>query len=358
MSLLASRPAEAYSVLAHEAMVDALWTPSIVPLLRQRYPSLSAEQIRAARAYAYGGSIIQDLGYYPFGSKLFTNVVHYVRSGDFVEALIRGAGDANEYAFALGALAHYASDNEGHPIGVNRSVPIVYPKVGARYGSDVLYVRSPARHIMVEFAFDVLQVGTGAYPATYADFIGFEVAKPLLERAFQETYGLPLKDLFLDLDLAIGTYRHAVGTMIPEITRLAWEDKQDEIRKRTPGVVREKFVYALSRADYERAYGTSYRKPGFFSRLLFALAKIVPKIGPFKPLAFKPLTPDAVKLMDGSFTAARDRYRDLLQSLRAGRVAVANTDLDTGKPPAAEPNPLAAETRADLAKKLAGRSHK
>ncbi len=181
--LLVSRPAHAYSVLAHEAMVDAMWTSTITPLLRQRFPRVTAAEITAARAYAYGGSVIQDLGYYPFGSKLFTNLMHYVRSGDFVEALIRNARDPNEYAFALGALAHYASDNEGHPIGVNRAVPILYPKLRAKFGDEVIYAEAPGRHIMVEFSFDVLQVGLGAYSLqAYRDFIGFEVAKKLLAR--------------------------------------------------------------------------------------------------------------------------------------------------------------------------------
>ena len=68
--------------------------------------------------------------------------MHYVRSGDFVEALVREARDVNEYAFALGALAHYTSDTVGHPIAVNRAVPIMYPKLLAMHGPEVL---SPTR---------------------------------------------------------------------------------------------------------------------------------------------------------------------------------------------------------------------
>jgi hypothetical protein len=195
-------------VLAHEAMVDSAWDQQIAPMLRARYPGTTPDRLQRARAFAYGGSVIQDLGYYPFGSHLFTNLVHYVRSGDFVAALIRDAHDVDEMAFALGALAHYCSDNAGHPLGVNRSVPLVYPKLRAKYGDEVTYVEDPKSHIMVEFAFDVVQVAGGAYlPDAYRAFIGFEVSKPLLERAFRETYGVELKDLFLSVDLAIGTYR-------------------------------------------------------------------------------------------------------------------------------------------------------
>ena len=91
----------AYSVLTHEQVVDLLWGDVIEPLLKTRYPGLTEEQLKEAHAYAYGGAVIQDLGYYPFGSADFSNLVHYVRSGDFVEALLHEAHDVNEYAFTL-----------------------------------------------------------------------------------------------------------------------------------------------------------------------------------------------------------------------------------------------------------------
>src|SRR6266487_2388614 len=89
--------AAAYSVLAHEACVDALWTPAIQPLLVRRFPRATPQDVQAARAFAYGGSVIQDLGYYPFGSRFFSNLLHYVRTGDFVETMIREAQDVDEY---------------------------------------------------------------------------------------------------------------------------------------------------------------------------------------------------------------------------------------------------------------------
>src|SRR5262245_30761802 len=228
--LLTARPAGAYSVMAHVGAVDEYWDSHIAGLLKQRFGPLSPDQLREARAYAYGGALIQDLGYYPFGSHLFTNLTHYVRSGDFVEVLIRDARDPDEYAFALGALAHYAFDNTGHPMAVNRAVPIMYPKLRAKVGPRALYVDSPSRHLMVEFAFDVLQVASGGYAAQeYRDRIGFHVSKRLLEQAVQEIYGIELGDMLLNVDLAIGTYRHAVSKTIPEMTELAWRDKHDEI---------------------------------------------------------------------------------------------------------------------------------
>lgn len=354
--LLAPRSAPAYSVLAHEAAVDALWGDVIVPILKQRFPGTSADQLREARAYAYGGSVIQDLGYYPFGSQLFTNLVHYVRSGDFVASLLRQARDVNEYAFAIGALAHYASDNSGHPHAVNRVVPLMYPKVRAEYGDEVLYVESRSRHVMVEFAFDVSQVARGTYVSTsYRDFIGFEVAKRLLDEAFKATYGLAVKDLFLDEDLAIGTYRRAVGTTIPQLTELAWRDKQDEILEQNPNIERSTFVYPLSPAEYDKTFGTMYQKPGMLARFLMFVAKIVPKVGPFRPLAFEPLTPEAEKVLLDSLLASRNMYRRSLESLKSGKLALADTDFDTGQPAERSENPLATETYAKLLEQLAKR---
>ena len=348
------REAGAYSVLSHEANIDALWDTGLRPLLIRRFPRATADELVHARAYAYGGSVIQDLGYYPFGNHFFSNLVHYVRTGDFVETLIRDAQDLNEYAFALGALAHYAADNVGHPEGVNRSVALMYPKLRARYGDSVTYADSPKTHILVEFSFDVAQAASGAYVSeVYQNFIGFEVAKPALERAFQTTYGLEMKDIFLSEDLTIGSYRYAISQTIPQITRIAWRDKHDEIAKIRPGIAREKFVFNLSRHDYERAFGTQYQKPGVLARVLSLLFKVLPKIGPLRGLQFKAPTAEAEKLFLDSFKGTRDRYAAALDALARARLDLPNTDFDTGKPSAHGEYALADETYADLLHRLA-----
>ena len=352
--LAAPSRAAAYSVLAHEAMVDAMWEGHIAPLLKQRFPDTSASALRDTRAYAYGGSLIQDLGYYPFGSPFFSNLVHYVRSGDFVAALIRESQDVNELAFALGALAHYSCDTLGHSIAVNRAVPLVYPKMREKYGSEVLYADSPSRHIMVEFAFDVLQVARGVFKSdAYQQLIGFEVATPVLERAFRDTYGLELREVFGNTDMAIGTYRHAVSKVIPDMTRLAWRDKRDEIVAATPGITEKDVVFTMTRRQYEDAFGTTYRKPGLLARFFVMLFKIVPKLGPFKPLAFEPLTPEAERMFRDSFTAAQGRYQSSLRAARTGQLSLADVDLETDRLPARGANPLADETYLDLLEKLA-----
>ena len=224
--LFAAPAGYSYSVLTHEAIIDSTWDSAIRPLLLKRFPAATPEELTQAHAYAYGGCIIQDLGYYPFGSKFFSDLTHYVRSGDFVLNLIRESQDINEYAFALGALSHYAADNNGHPLAVNIAVPLLYPKLGVKFGKLVTYADDPFTHAKTEFAFDVFQAARGHYAsAAYKSFIGFEVAKPVLQRAFEDTYGLSLEKAFLDVDLAIGSYRRAVGSILPAMTRVAWQLK-------------------------------------------------------------------------------------------------------------------------------------
>jgi hypothetical protein len=176
--LMCSSGSLAYSVLTHEQIVDLVWTDALSPLLLQRFPTLTEDQLKVAHGYAYGGAVIQDLGYYPFGSVEFSNLVHYVRSGDFVRELLLQSQDANEYAFALGALAHYAADIAGHP-AVNQAVSIQYPKLRAKYGNSVRYAQDHTAHLKTEFGFDMVQVAKNRYASQqYHDFIGFQVSKP------------------------------------------------------------------------------------------------------------------------------------------------------------------------------------
>lgn len=302
------------------------------PVLIQRFPNATEEQLVQAHAYAYGGCIIQDLGYYPFGSKFFSDLVHYVRSADFVQSLLDESGDLNELAFALGAVSHYGADIEGHSIAVNRAVPILFPKLRMQFGDEVTYADNPAAHLKTEFGFDVLQVARGHYaPKAYHDFIGFEVSKDLLDRAFQKTYGLTLKDLFRTLDLSLGSYRYSVSTMLPNVTRIAWSLKSEEILKNQPTVSRKQFLYNIKRASYEKEWGGTYERPGFRSRFFAFLLRIMPKIGPFRGLAFKVPTPQTEKMFEDSFDATVKRDRISFTQAKTGDLKIANRDLDTGR---------------------------
>jgi len=317
--------------LTHEAIIDAAWKDSIAPLLLKRFPNATPEEMLQAHAYVYGGAIIQDLGYYPFGSQFFSDLTHYVRSGDFIIALIEESTDLNEYAFALGALAHYASDTSGHPLATNRSVALMYPKLAKEYGPVITYEDKPSAHAKVEFAFDVDQVAEGNYaPKAYHDFIGFEVSKPVLERAFQKTYSIEMSSVFGSVDLAIGSYRHAVSTVIPRITKVAWHLKKKQIQNSDPSETRKKFTYNISRSGYRKDWGDVYEKPDFFARFVAFFLRLVPKVGPFSALAFHPPTPDVEQLYMHSVNETLDHYRHLLLAQREGTLQLPNDNFDTG----------------------------
>jgi hypothetical protein len=352
--LLFATGLQAYGVLTHEAIIDTAWDRDIKPLLLQRYPQSTREDLLKAHASAYGGCIIQDMGYYPFGSTFFSDLLHYVRTGDFVGNLIREAQTLNELAFALGALAHYAADIQGHSVAVNRSVPLQYPKLAKKYGEIVTYGDDKTSHLRVEFSFDVSQVARGNYaPPAYHDFIGFQVEQGVLERAFRDTYAMELKDVFGDLDLALATYRHAVGAVIPELTRVAWNLKKDELAKAAPGVSKRKFVYNLSRASYRKQWHEKFQEPGIGTRILSFVIRILPKVGPLKALSFQPPTPKTAALFETSFDRTLDEYRRLLADENAHRLALEDRDFDTGQPTRPCEYRLADDTYAKLARHLA-----
>ncbi len=344
---------QAYSVLTHEAIIDTAWNQNIQPLLLKRFPDASPKDLVQAHANAYGGCIIQDMGYYPFGSHFFSDLVHYVRSGDFILNLVKESQTLDEYAFALGALAHYAADTQGHSIAVNRSVPLVYPKLEKKFGHVVTYGDDTVSHLRVEFSFDVLQVSRGNYaPQSYHDFIGFQVSREILERAFHDTYSLEMKDVFGDLDLALSTYRHAVSSLMPEMTRVAWNMKKKELRKSQPKVNRRAFVYNLSKASYRKEWDGKYQKPGIGTRILSFLIRILPKIGPLKALSFSPPTPQTARMFEDSFDQTMTEYRRLLADQGAGRLQLPNRDFDTGKLTAPTEYGLADDTFAKLVRTL------
>ena len=308
-----------------------------------------------AHAYAYGGSVVQDMGYYPFGSKFYSDLVHYVHTADFIEALLRDSQDLNDYAFALGALAHYAADNNGHRIAVNVAVPILYPKLREKYGDRVVYDQNPGAHLKTEFGFDVLQVARGRYaPDDYRDHIGFEVAKPLLEKAFQETYCLDLNSVFTHYDLAIGSYRRGVSAVIPAMTKVAWQIKKDQIQKDMPGMTRKRFLYHLSRSSYNKRWKEHYQEPGLGTRVLAFFIRLIPKVGPFRALAFRTPTPDTEHLFMASFNATITEYEhDLAEQKQSGNPGIVNDNFDTGTVTGPGEYPLADETYAELIGRLA-----
>lgn len=343
----------AYSVLTHEAIIDASWEKSIQPLLKQKYPGVTDSALKIAHSYAYGGAIAPDMGYFPFGSPMFTNLVHYVRSGNFVNALLDEAKDVNEYAFALGFLCHYMADKYGHFLGTNRCVPIVYPKVKKKYGNVVTYEEDRIAHKRIEFAFDVLQTAKGNYATlAYHDFIGFNVARPVLERAFSKTYGLNLNKVFGNLSLAIETFRWSVKSLFPVFTRAAWLTKKNEILKTQPTATSRSFRYRMNRAnDYQYA-GSNQKKLGILGNVASWFILVLPKVGPLRALKIKEPGPVAEKIFIQSFDTVLIKYSSSVMKLGKGDVDFMNIDFDTGNKTAAGEYMLADKTYGKLLIKL------
>jgi hypothetical protein len=344
-----------YAVLSHEAIIDAAWDSHIKLLLLKKYPQATEEDLSRAQAYAYGGAIIQDMGYYPYGSPFFSDLTHYVRSGDFVQALLRDAQDLTEYGFALGALAHYAADNDGHRIGTNRAVPVLYPGLGKKYGDSVAYEDGKLAHVKTEFGFDVLEIAKERYaPDGYHDFIGFEVAQRLLDQAFLETYGLELKSVLVNEEKALNSYRRDVSKLIPKATRIAWHLKKDEIKDDIPDATKKRFLYNLSRSNYEREWGKNYKKPSPGEIFLAFLYKLIPKWGPLKILQFRTPTPVTEHMFEASFNATLSRYRKLLAETGEGTLQLENDNFDVGESTGPGKYRMNDEAHAKLLDELAG----
>jgi hypothetical protein len=339
----------AFSVLAHQAIVDQAWHKTLVPLIRKRFPNTTEQDLTDARAYARGGSHLPDLGYFPLGNHSFTDFLHYVRSGDFVNRLIAEAGSSQEYAFALGMMAHYEADTVGHPLGTNLAVPIIYPELAAQYGDSVTYAQSPSSHLQTEFRFDVLQVAhRGEVPELFEHSIEFQVPKDFLDRVFKETYGLGLNDLFENFDVALVTYRWGFRILIDEGTGIAWQLYKGDIETLEPGMVRKQFLPAMSRGDFEQEFGKAFLEPGFFVRFVGVIGNLFPNIGPFARLPYKPLPPNVRLLYFGAFHKASEQYRRELGKLNIKEPELPDLILDTGGASKAGTYPPADQAYADL----------
>ncbi len=342
-----------YSVLTHEEIIDLLWNQQIKGLLLARFPDATPDDLVEAHAYAYGGSVIQDIGYYPFGSHAFSDLTHYVRTGDFVQAMLNDAQTLDEYAFALGALSHYIADINGHPY-INLSVGIEFPKLARQYGPAVPYDVDHKAHLTTEFGFDVLQVAKGRYaPEDYHNFIGFEVSAPLLERAFYDTYGLKITEVMPHEQLAIGTYRRSVSQIVPEMTKVALVEKGDELEREIPNFNRQHFLYHLSKADYRKSWGSGYKEPGPGAHIMAGLFKVLPKVGPLHDIDVKEPTPKTEDLYFKSVDQTIDRFGKALAEIKKQDPQTPNIDLDTGKPTRRGEYPLADYTYRQLLDELA-----
>ncbi len=333
-ALLASPQASAYSVLTHEELIDLAWTSAIRPLLLARFPGTTEAQLREAHAYAYGGSAIQDMGYYPFAKEFFSDLTHYIRSGNFIDSLLREAKTVDEYAFAIGALSHYWGDSIGHLDATNPATSLDFPKLAARYGPIVTYDESPHAHVRTEFGFDIAQLSHQQFaPPAYLRFIGLEVPRKLLEHAFLDTYGFNLHELVGRAHPALRSYRNSVRSFIPAFAEAELVLHRRQFVPDTQNEAYRIFSERVAKADFERHWGRAYRGPGFGPHVLAVIVKIVPKIGPAAMLAIKIPDRHIEEMYIESVNHTVDTYIAALNRVRENpseTLMLENRDLDTG----------------------------
>ncbi len=345
-----------YSFLTHENMIDVAWKGSIRPALLARFPKATEAQLRGARAYAYGGATIQDMGYYPFGHEFFSNLTHYVRAGDFVDNLFRNARTVDEYAFAIGALSHYVGDNDGHKYATNPSTAIEFPKLGKKYGAVVTYDQAPYAHVRTEFAYDVEQLSLHRFaPAGYLHSVGFKVPRHLLERAFVETYGLPLRSVLGRPLPAIESYHSSVEKFLPKFAcaEVILHRKSFPAEEDTPAFHR--FASRQKQAEADNGWENWNRKPGFEIHFIAFLIRILPKIGPISNLAIRGPNAETNRWYIESMNRSTDNFEQLLERLEKSpgkALDLPDRDLDTGTPVRPGSYPLTDQTYAQLLGKL------
>ncbi len=329
--LIGASPAKAYSVLAHEAIVDAEWDIGIKPLLVKKFGLITGPQFKEAHSYTYGGALMADMGYMPGGNALFTDLLHYVRSGDFIINLLNEAHTLNEYAFALGAMSHYMADKYGHSMATNVTVPLVYPKLRKKFGDTVTYDEDHTSHSRMEFTYDVLQVYNGSYASNaYHDFIGFNMAVPALERAFKITYGQDLHDYFKDIESNINTFRWGVRNLFPRMIRNAGKANKSKIKEINPTPVAKVFRYRMKRHMFNLEYGKHKHTQSFLARVLAGIVHLLPKAGPLKTLKFVDPTPKGEQLFAQSFKAIIDNYSIALKDAGEQNLTLPDINFDTG----------------------------
>jgi hypothetical protein len=346
-------PVRGFSILAHEAIIDAAWADNIKPLLLKKYPSATATDLKQAYAYTYGGSLVADMGYMPFGSPYFTNLLHYVRSGDFVTTLIDEAETLDEYAFALGALSHYMADKYGHSLATNLSVAVDYPELKKKFGDVVTYDDDHTSHSRIEFAFDVIQTAKGNYASiAYHNFIGFEITTPVLQRAFRKVYGQDLSTVFPNFQSAIAKFRWGVQDLFPELARVARRSDKAGLKTSHKGVTRENFSSSMPKEGFDEQRGTSYARTGFFARSLARLIERLPKIGPLKKMGFKYPGVTCEEMFLQSMDSIMVNFDAALTKVAWDQLTLININYDTGNPSALNEYALADMTYNEWVVKL------
>ena len=348
--------APAYSVLTHEELIDLAWNDSIRPLLKSRFPGITEAQLTEAHAYAYGGSTIQDMGYYPFGKEFFSDLTHYVRTGDFIASLFRNAHNADELAFAVGALSHYIGDNIGHSECINPATAVEFPKLAKKYGEFVTYDESPHAHVRTEFAFDIDQLRHHRLaPMAYLRHVGLRVPTAQVERAFYETYGLRLHEVLGPVHPASRSYRWSVRHFIPRIAHaetVLHHDFPDDVNNQAFAT----FSNDVQKADFQAYWKGTRKHPGFVTHVMAVVIFIIPKIGVLSDLSIRGPNQQTEQMYVKSVNDSMAEFRGILQKLREQQpgdpVVLPNRDLDTGALVRPGAYPLTDKTYATLLQRI------
>jgi len=107
------------------------------------FPVTNSEVRRAFLA----GCLGPDMGMFPGGESLFSDLAHYVRSGELARAMIRCATSDTSRAFAWGWATHVLADALIHPF-INVAAGDVRGRETLTYADD------PGLHLVVEIGAD------------------------------------------------------------------------------------------------------------------------------------------------------------------------------------------------------------
>jgi hypothetical protein len=334
LALAAPHSARGYGVYSHSELIDLVWGDSIRPLLIERYPGITEAGLTRAHSYAYGGSTIQDLGYYPFANAFFSDLTHYVRTGDFVTSLLRNASNADELAFGIGALSHYVGDVYGHSEAVNLSVPKAFLRLARRHGLVVTFEQGPIAHGRVEMGFDMAQIGLHRFaPRDYRRNIGFSVAQHLLDRTFTEAYGLTVRSVLGPEHRALRSYHWAVRRLLPKFMQVQVLIYRRRFPQEKDTGARREYLETVAQAEYASLPGSAYREPRFSTHVLALVVRTVPKVGKLKTLSLRAPSKETSDLYFSSMNTSVGQMRELIGLLRENPtedLLFPNVDLDTG----------------------------
>ena len=127
----------------------------------------------------YCGALAPDMGMLPGSDRLFTDLAHYLKTGELARCLVSKANSAIETAYAWGWVTHVLADAGLHP-AINRA------------SGDHSWAESPTSHMRVEFGLDFQRLGD--QPSLGGARVRSTPGPSLLASAYMEVYGLQVDE--------------------------------------------------------------------------------------------------------------------------------------------------------------------